>query len=73
MKRFEKVYKDAMAIFENMDCASVLGTTPHSDGQDYQIDYAKGDARIPKALGAKKGKSKRLKYPFIQKRNLKFS
>ena len=72
MEKFQKVFTEAMALFE-MDSASVLGTTPHTAGQDYQIDYAPGDARIPKVLGAKKGKRKGRRYPFIQKRNMNFA
>ena len=72
MKKFKKVYMEAMALLE-MDSASVLGTTPHTAGQDYQIDYANGDARVPKVLGAKKGKRKGRKYLFNQKRNMNFA
>lgn len=73
MEKFKKVYEKALRLLEGMDCASVVGTTPHTAGSDYGIDYAPNDARVPKVIGAKRGKAKKKKYPFIQRRNLNYA
>lgn len=69
MDKFNKKYIEIIKVFETMDAASALGSSPSLGG--YEIDYASGDSRIPFALGAKKIKGKK-KIP-IQRRNIKKS
>ena len=68
MDTFNKLYN---AIMENMTAATAFGTAPEIGtqggrvGVSDDIAYAKGDPRLPKLIGAKKGK----RSP-IQRRNL---
>lgn len=69
MNTFNKIYKQ---ILEDNTAGpgGVFGDYQQSQFSSDNL-YAPGDARIPKVLGAKKRKGKKLKIP-LQRRNLGF-
>ena len=72
MNKFNKTFLTTMKLFENMDCSSVLGSSPHLTNEPYAIKYG-DDARLPKVLGGKKRNKKGKKTPLIQKRPINYA